>query len=576
MEKATLFSLELCAMKMFFFVSSLCFCFQSAAQLDGTFVSKFDRLGQTWIGGAAIKNTHKEAGWRGERVYFQVFVWSESDLPLSFSLSDFKGQDVISVENAQIRFPGYVKGDQEARDCGGYQSRSAPYFIGDVLIDEAPVLVKKHDTVAIWVSLDVPSGSSPGNYSGALTVSTESKSLVFWMNLEVLPMTLPSRANWSFHLDLWQFPTAGLQHYNTAHPNAHVDVWSDAHFDFIRPAYEILADAGQKVISAHIKQNALGSPSMIKWSKDENQVWSYDFTVFDRYVDEMMTLGINKQISCFSPVGWNESVIPYWNESSQAWEEIEVPIGSDEYSMRWDHFLTAFKDHLDDKGWFDISVLYFDEVSESKLNSVVKMVQANDPSWKLGIAYSHGLSGETKSNFYDLSGIIGVASNSGVAEDGTSTFYTSCTQTFPNNYVTPENSLAEMTWMGYYSSQRKFDGYLRWAFDYWKNSDPLDIRDQSNTAGDFSFIYRNGNDLPVRYYSSIRLEMLREGIEDFEKIRKLKEVYGQSDDPQEIKLIEALDQLLIEFTLHSSKRAKEVVMEAQRELKRLPKWNQNR
>ena len=74
--------------------------------------------------------------------------------------------------------------------------------------------------------------------------------------------------------------------------------------------------------------------------------------------------------------------------------------------------------------------------------------------------------------------------------------------------------------------QKGFDGYLRWAYDYWTQSDPTSAQDGSNASGDFNMIYRSENTAAAVPISSIRLELLREGIQDFEKARILNN--GQS------------------------------------------------
>lgn len=276
-----------------------------------------------------------------------------------------------------------------------------------------------------------------------------------------------------------------------------------------------------------------------------------------------MSWGITKQIDCFSPVGWNEETIPYWDEATNSKLSLNAPLGSSVYNERWNDFLSAFKVHLDGKGWFDKAVLYLDEVSEAKLNDVVSMVHGNDKSWKLGIAYSHGLSNSSKANFYDMSGILEDASNDGIAGDKISTFYTSCTQTRPNNYVTPDNSTAEMTWMAWHAFNEGFDGYLRWAFDYWRLWDPFDARDGGHTAGDFSMVYRASNNAPSEVLSSIRFEMLREGIQDFEKLRILKATLETSSDPKDVEVLNGLLLIISKFGKASGVEAQQLIIEGQ-------------
>ena len=47
------------------------------------------------------------------------------------------------------------------------------------------------------------------------------------------------------------------------------------------------------------------------------------------------------------------------------------------------------------------------------------------------------------------------------------------------------------------------------------------MRDGTNPAGDFNMIYRTDNSMYSEPVSSIRFEMLREGIADYEKVRIL-------------------------------------------------------
>lgn len=113
------------------------------------------------------------------------------------------------------------------------------------------------------------------------------------------------------------------------------------------------------------------------------------------------------------------------------------------------------------------------------------------------------------------------------SDNAVSTFYTSCSQQYPNNYVTAQTNPAEMSWMAWYALAKGFDGYLRWAYDYWTQSDPTSAQDGSNASGDFNMIYRSENTAAAVPISSIRLELLREGIQDYEKARILNN--GQLD-----------------------------------------------
>lgn len=533
--------------------------------LEGTFVSKYDRLHEGFTFPEDILTQQSEVAWMGERIYFHLLLRADQEVPsLEYEFSPILNEQGIQLPtNVKMSFPHLVKGDDLAKSCAGYSNRSGYSLIADALSSDTMNTLAAGELSSLWLSIDIPQKAVAGLYNCMLSVKTRTKELSFNLEIEVIDLTLPAVCDWSFHLDIWQFPASILNHYNPSKRENQIELWSEDHFNLIIPAYKMLADAGQKVITAHIKEGALGSPSMIKWIKKTDQTWYYDFSAFDRFVEEMMGIGIDRQISCFSPAGWNEAVIPYWDESEQKYINLHAPLESEEFGLRWDHFLSSFRSHLVEKNWFDITVLFFDEVGEAKLECVVEMIKANDAGWKMGMAYSHSLIEQTKAYFDDLSGILEDASNEGINEDQTSTFYTSCTQRIPNSYVTEENSIAEMTWMAFYAASQGFDGYLRWAYDYWTLEDSFDTRDGSNTSGDFSLIYRSGNKKPMNFYTSLRLEMLREGVEEYEKISVLKELYSNSGSPSDTVLLEAIDSLLSMFNRPSAEMARDLVPAAQ-------------
>lgn len=543
----------------------LIFCFSSFSQtLEGSFESKFKRYQKNESFSGTETQNWNTVAWKGDRIHKQIVLWSSSNVNgLSYSLSNLtKGGDQIASSNIKLRFGQYIKGDPEARSCAEYPTHPSFVEIVDALSEDAVTSISSTDPSKLWLTIDVPSATVAGIYTGTFTVNGGSTPLVFNISINVVDYTLPDVANWNFHLDLWQFPTKILNHYNIANPGNPITVWSNEHFDLFEPSYRILADMGQKSIAAQIKEGALGMPSMIRWTLKTNGTWEYDFTAFDQYVTTLMSWGITKQIDCFSPVGWNESVIPYWNEATNSMANLSADIGSTTYNTRWDHFLTAFKAFLDVKGWFNKTVLYLDEVEQSKLNDVFTMVQNNNSAWKIGIAHTTTLSASNSNQLYDASGILGTASTAGRA-DKITTFYTSCTQAKPNSYVTPETSLAEMAWMGWHATSEGLDGYLRWAFDNWLLNDPFDARDGAHTAGDFAMIYRDSNNSPSKYLPSLRGVLLRDGIQDFEKLKILKVSLEGSTDPHDQIILDELNAIIDNFDSNSGSGAEQIVIEGQ-------------
>lgn len=548
----------------------------SEAKIQASFNSTFHRYekGQPFIG-ASIPEW-REVAWKGDRIHKQIVVWGGSgNTGVSFSMSDLVGDEAtIPSSSASVRILGYAKGDPEARNCDGYPERTEVVELADVLLESHVSELTREDTVKSWLTIDVPSDVPSGVYSGDLMIrADEIAEIALNVQIQVVDLTLPGVQDWDFHLDLWQFPAAVLRQYNTAHPDDPIELWSDRHLSMLEDSYRRLADAGQKAVTTYIKEDAMGAPSMIKWIlRDDGETWAYDYSAFDRYVEAMAAWGIEGQIDAFSLVGWtkeglwDQNTIKYWDDAAEAYGVLSSPLGSEMYVTRWTHFLTDFRTHLKDKGWFDKTVLYMDEVPSDEMLSVIRLIKQHDPDWKIGLAWAHELDDEVVESLYDASGILYLASDIPNSSDRLRTFYTSCTQVFPNSYVTRNSSPAEMVWMAWHAAAEGHDGYLRWAYDYWVGEDPFDLQNELFTAGDFSIAYRSSNAESMHSLSSVRLELLREGIQDYEKIRIIRE--KMENDNRQASLTE-LNSAIASFTVESgtSGSAESLVSKAQEAIK---------
>lgn len=550
----------------FFFSTWLAGSSLPAQTLNGSFENKFKRYVAHAPFSGEIATEWEAEAWKGEQITRQIVLWTSGQLAdLTLSATDLTGSaGRIPASAVSFRYGLYVKGDLLSKECGEYANRREYQQLTDAWSTDAVTTLSGSDPLKLWVVIRVPHDTPGGNYTGKVIATGGSNRVELTVHLYVADLELPDVNQWSFHLDLWQYPNRIAEFYNSTHPETPVELWSDRHFALLEPFYRELADCGQKAISAQIKENALGIPSMVKWIRKTDGEWTYDFTAFDRYVSTLMEWGIDRQINCFSPIGWNEDEIPYYDESSGANQFLQAVPGSELYKERWDHFLTHFKTHLDAKGWFGKTVLYFDEISEEKALPVIdEVILPNHSEWKIGGTITREFNSATKEKFYDLSAVLGRTIAKPANDDKLFTFYTSCSQLFPNSFVTRENTTAEMTWMAWHAASQDYNGYLRWAYDNWQLDDPADVRDGSNTAGDFSIVYRSSNTDPVRCYPSLRLMMLREGIQDFEKIRILKALFQRTDPGKS----EILTTLLQSFTLASGENdAEATVQEGQRQL----------
>lgn len=476
----------------------------------------------------------RESSWRGERIQKHVLVRGTArEDRIAVHASDFSSEtgDTISSRAMTVRYPQFVIGDIEARDCEGYVTREEIAYLSDALPIHPSVDRPPGYPLMLWVSMDIPEDARPGMYFGILTLeSSAGAHAELAIELEVLPWRLPSAGERTFHLDLWQFPVSVLDRYNDVNPDQPIAIWSEAHYRLLEPFYRYLADMGQRVATTYIKEGAFAAPSMIRWiALDRGKRWKYDYSVFDAHVRRLESWGIDGQISAFSPVGWNKDEIPFWDAASKEERVFKAPLGSQIYNSLWNSFLTDFKAHLKEMGWFDKTVLYMDEVPEKEMESTIALIRYNDPDWKIGLAYGHAPNKRVVAGLYDISGYYENEPKVETYANQLTTFYTSCSNKRPNSFVAADANPADMAAIPWYAIARSHDGYLRWAFDNWKSCYPLDLREGQFTAGDFSVVYRSGNDANMTVVPSVRSELLRDGIEDYEKFQVLLERVTRCD-----------------------------------------------
>lgn len=477
----------------------------------------------------AVKQTTRwqTKAWKGERVNAQAVLWTNQDLEDAvISVSDLKnGNAVIPASAIRTSFVRYVMTDELNKDgrggCGHRENKAEwdSSIVADVLDIVKIRDIQARTTQPIWMNVWVPQEVKAGKYKGTLTVSGKNFSpMNLQVEIEVLGRTLPAPKDWAFHLDLWQNPYSVARYYQ-------VPLWSKEHFDAMRPVMKILADAGQKVITATIMHKPWAGQtedhfdSMVFRMKKIDGTWEYDYTVFDKWVEFMMNeVGIDRQINCYTMIPWALS-FDYFDQASNRVKFVEAKPGDADYEEYWMTFLKDFSRHLREKGWFDKTTIAMDERGMEAMQEAIKVIRKADPEFKISLAGNYHP--EIEADLYDLCISYGHNFPEGVKEarekaGKISTVYTCCTEPLPNVFTF--SPPAEATWTGWHVAAGNYDGYLRWAYNSW-TIDPLrDSRFRTWAAGDCYIVYPGAR-------SSIRMERLIEGIQDWEKIRLLREEF---------------------------------------------------
>lgn len=481
-------------------------------------------------------------GWRGERVNAQAVVWTGTELQdLNFSFSDFKDKkgNMLPKEALTAGFVRYVMTDElnkDGRGACGYR-KSVDFdslLVADPIDSNLKSMTLPARTVQpIWVQCWIPQSAASGIYKGELLVNDGSH-LLQRLNLEinVSSRERPQPSEWAFHLDLWQNPYAVARYYQ-------VPLWSQEHLDAMRPLMKMLANAGQKVITATLMHKPWNGQTedyfdtMVTWMKRADGTWAFDYTIFDRWVEFMMSVGIDKQINCYSMVPWELS-FQYYDQATNSLKSVKTAPGEQAYEEMWVAMLASFSKHLKEKGWFDICTIAMDERPMDVMQKTLKVIRKADPGFKVSLAGNYHA--EIEPDLYDYCIVIGQNYPEDVrirrkAENKRTTYYTCCTEAHPNTFTFSDP--AEAAWMSFYSSKKHLDGYLRWAYNSWPLEPLLDSRFRTWAAGDTYLVYPGAR-------SCIRFERLIEGVQAHEKINILRREFEKKGDKAGLKKIEKM------------------------------------
>ena len=455
--------------------------------------------------------------WRGERVNLQLVVDNGAkESVVEYSFSDLKcGRGIIPAANVVGGFVQPVLTDKFT-GCGRHEvDAHGEVPVADRITAADTTVLAGGARRGLWLTVQVPQDVKPGTYKGTVELVSGGKKTKYGYSIKVLDRTLPAPKEWAFHLDLWQNPYAIARVHN-------VELWSNEHFEVLRPYMLKLASAGQKAITATLIDRPWDGQtydpfgSMVTWVKKADGTWWYDFTIFDRWVEFMMSCGIDKEITCFSMIPWKLS-FRYYDQATHSHKYINCAPGEEAYTKFWGGMLSAFKAHLTEKGWFEKTFISMDERSLQQMQAAIKVIKEFAPGMKISMAGNYHP--EIEADIYDYClDIFAYGAYTPEllatrrAQGKVSTYYTCCSAEYPNLFTFSDP--ADAAFIALEALAKDLDGYLRWAYNSWTVTPEEDSRFTAWPAGDTYVIY------PFSV-SSIRWERLVQGIQLFEKYRIL-------------------------------------------------------
>lgn len=510
--------------------------------LNSSFVTIDKRYPKSVVPNIAVSHKQHLRGWKGERVSAQVLLWTTEEVrQAQVTVSDFKGKQGNTLDKsiASSHFVRYVMTDEFAQGCGHRKPEDfAASLSADMLDNVSSFDLEAKKVRPVWISINIPRDAPKDVYTAVVDITGErAKTQKLTLEVEVIDQVLPEVKQWTYHLDQWQHPSAVAR-------TEGLELWSDAHFEAMKPVMQLLVNAGQKVITATVNKDPWNVQTydpyadMIIWTKKKDGSWSYDYTVFDKWVQFMMDLGVTKMINCYSIVPWNNE-IHYRDETSGKLVNVVAKPGTSIFEELWTPFLKDFVRHVREKGWLDITNIAMDERSREEMDAAFALLKKAAP--ELGVSYADNH--KTYKRFPDSDDISIAIGHPFTPEDLVdrrsrglnTTFYICCSDAFPNQFTFSDP--AESTYLAWYAEAADFDGMLRWAYNSWVENPQQDSRFRTWPAGDTYIVYPFGR-------SSIRYERMLEGIQDYEKLQLVKKVLmAKSDTASLQKLQDAIAKL---------------------------------
>jgi len=480
---------------------------------------------------------------------FQLVLRANRDMEnVSIEMSNLTNSEgqTVSKDNVEISLVGYlyVKVPTDKVGCVGYWPDPLPPY-------KKPFSVKAGQNQPIWITVYVPPDTPAGDYSGKLTVRSGTWSQKVALNLRVWDFTLPKETHVRSALG---FSPGEIKRYHHLETDEELRTVVDKYYEnFARhrlSPYDPTSLARIKV------EFVSADPVDVR----------VDFEDFDRaarrYFDE---LGLSSLRLPLHGMGGGTF------HSRHLGEILGYKQGTPEHEAMFTSYLRQIQDHLEANGWLDKTYVYwFDEPSPKDYEFVregMELIHRAAP--KLTRLLTEQVEPELYGSV-DLWCPITNSYNHEAAEErrqeGEHFWWYVCTgpkepycTLFIDHYATEMRLWLWQTW------KYKVEGLLIWRVNYWTSSLAFPAPSYQNPYED-PMGYQSGYGRPVGYIgywgngdgrfiyppveamedreskcmegpvNSIRWEMLREGIEDYEyfwlladKVKRIKESGADSE-----------------------------------------------
>jgi hypothetical protein len=382
-----------------------------------------------------------------------------------------------------------------------------------------------------WVTLQVPSDAAAGHYSGILSLICEgSRPVKVPISVNVRNFTLPNRP--SFRT---AFGVGGSAAYYKKlgvigdDPKLYLKINNMYRDSLLRYKLSPTKIAPPPPFAdGYVK-------TLIKTASGE---YKADTSNFDANLTHCLSEGLNG-FSFGTYWGWRNhqkgvrQKILILNEREEVIERLNPKFGDSTFDSMLGAYFKSWETHLKKRSCLDMAYYYiYDEPAPDerrKVNKLLSLIKANAPGIKT-IIPGVPAKGDGDASFPGLGIMCPLLSRMDVdlarrlqKEKGKESWWYVCMtprHPYPNLFIDyPAVDHRILFWMAW---KYNVTGMLYWQTTFWSRANPWeDPETYPTTHGDGCLFYPSRS-TPVKVVPSIRLEVLRDGVEDYEYLHLLK------------------------------------------------------
>jgi len=466
---------------------------------------------------------------RNQHLSIQLAVRSAKPWPdVSAEITPLEGSPGQRISGGVVHAVGYVVvGSHTKNTPADERIGEAPGWFPDPLWD-FPMTLERNRTRSIWATIAMPANAEPGLYRGTIVLRAGKRTLAqMKFRVRVYAAVVPEQRS----LKVTNWVNLGDK---TSRQFYGIPQFSEEWWTLVANFAGVLADH---------RQNVIYTPLLDLISiRNEGDQLVYDFANFDRWVETFRRAGVIGTIEgshLLDRDGSYDAPLIIRTRQPVDGRVVEMRLGPDD--PRAETFLTGFlavlDAHLGLKGWKPIYLQHIlDEPHGAEPPYYARfgeLVRRYLPGVSTMDAMDAATMSEELKKYCDVwvpqlgqfDGQMDLIGNR--VRSGSEVWFYTClfpTQRYLNRMI--DYPLLKVRLLHWLNFRYGLAGYLHWGGNYWtpepvNDTQPvIDANTELLPAGDAFIVYPDAERKSV--FSSIRLEAMREGIEDYELLKLLK------------------------------------------------------